>query len=501
MRDLYAVQLPFDDSSALLPGATTLAAEWCSRSLNGTLDAATLMNSGSYQGDSQHTAEVVTAPDGLWSATIFAPNDGDPTLRWRTQASLSAVGEQMVGTIRIGLGAAPGSPARVAPLEYEFRSPAIVRTLLRELRSSDAGWRLLATPEALGASNVDTLVDFLLEPGRRLPVVVITGDPSTGRAVFSASDPALGRPEQELARELAGLAHVRMLSSNFASRQFTDRLGRQLSLWHGAVRIYWPGFTLDDDPYRHRLWLADRLHDLRRPLVTELRQWFSTLSVARTPEHPGLLAARRNQTQDVNELLELYEADNARLAEDIRGLGSELRGKDAELLRLQAKLDAISLSRRDVEPAIDVAEVPPQNVIQALEQVERIFGDGIVFLDSAKKSAREFVTYNDPDKALRALRAVAEASEARSHGSLGQSLTEFFRQRGFDYSQSNDVVKVRRYKAHYTITYDGNREVMEPHLKVDDFTSPDQCLRIYWWVDTASQVFVVGHVGRHLPPT
>jgi hypothetical protein len=499
MRDLYAVQLPFDDSSAQLLGATTLAAEWCSRSLNGTLDAATLMNPGIYEGDGERSAEIVVVPDNLWSATTTAPNDSDPTLRWRTQVSLSAVDDHLVGTIRIGLGATPGSSVRVSPLDYEFGAPALVRTLLREFESFDAGWRLVATPDALGTSHIDSLVEFLVHPGRRLPVVVISGDPSSGRAVFRGSDGLSGRPEQELARQLAGLAHVRMLTSNFASRQLTDRLGRQLSLWHGAVRVYWPGFTLEDDPFRHRLWLSDRFREMRNPLVVELLRWLSTLSVARTPEHPGLLAARLSQTEDVSEWVAAYEAENEKLTEDIRGIESELREKDAEIFRLQTKLDALSFGQ-PATSGFESAVASPRTVLEALELVERDFGDGIVFLDSAKKSAREFAAYNDPEKALRALRAVAEASEARSGGSLGQSLSEFFRSRGFEYEGSNSVAKDRRYRSSYTITYDGSRQVMEPHLKVDEHTSPDQCLRIHWWDDPDSHVLVVGHVGRHLPP-
>lgn len=42
---------------------------------------------------------------------------------------------------------------------------------------------------------------------------------------------------------------------------------------------------------------------------------------------------------------------------------------------------------------------------------------------------------------------------------------------------------------------------MEPHLKVDQGTTPNQCLRVYWYIDEEERIFVVGHIGRHLPPT
>lgn len=499
MRDLYAVQLPFDEPATKLDSAILLAAEWCSRSLSSTVDAAALLIPGTFSNDEGRGAEIAANPGQLWSAVVTAPADADPTLSWRTQVTLSVVDDRLMGTFRIGLGATPGALTRVSPLSYEFSSPTIVRTLLRELVSVDAGWTVSTRADAIGAADVDDLVEFLLNPKRRLPVLLVTNDPATGQPVFPGSDDQMARPEHELARELAGLAHVRTLSSGYASRQLTERLGRQLSVWHGAVRIYWPGLTMSDDPYAHRLWSQDRLRGLRRPLVSELRHWLATLSVARTPEHPGLLAARRDQSKDIHEWAEFLEGANEQLTGEMRGIQADLDARDAEILRLQAKLDALSFgTAASSEQPEQLAE--PTTVLEALNRIEEEFGDGIVFLDSARKSASDFSSYNDPGKAYRALRAVAEASDAKTKGGLGKSLPDFFRERGFEYQGSNDIVKDRRYKTSYTITYEGQRRVMEPHLKVDEATSPDQCMRIYWWDDPAANVFVVGQVGRHLPP-
>lgn len=499
VRDLYAVQLPFDEPATKLDSAILLAAEWCSRSLNNTVDAASLLTAGSFGNDDGRTAEISVDPGHLWSATVTSPADTDPTLSWRIQVTLSAVDARVMGTFRIGLGATPGALTRVSPLSYEFAAPALVRTLLRELASTDAGWTVSTLADSIEASDTEGLVEFLLDPKRRLPVVLVTNDPATGKPVFPGSDDQMARAEHELARELAGLAHVRTLSSGYASRRLTELLGRPLSLWHGAVRIYWPGLTLTDDPYAHRLWSPDRLLGLRRPLVSELRHWLATLSVARTPEHPGLLAARRDQSKDIHEWTEFLESANEQLAGEMRSIQTELEARDAEILRLQVKLDALSFGAA-VSEEEEEALAEPTTVLEALNRIEEEFGDGIVFLDSARKSASDFSSYNDPGKAYRALRAVAEASDAKAKGGLGKSLPDFFRERGFEYQGSNDIAKDRRYKTSYTITYDGKRRVMEPHLKVDEATSPDQCMRIYWWDDPAANVFVVGQVGRHLPP-
>jgi len=39
----------------------------------------------------------------------------------------------------------------------------------------------------------------------------------------------------------------------------------------------------------------------------------------------------------------------------------------------------------------------------------------------------------------------------------------------------------------------GDRSRIEPSRP-----HPDQCLRIYWYVDEDDRIFVVGHIGRHL---
>jgi len=58
---------------------------------------------------------------------------------------------------------------------------------------------------------------------------------------------------------------------------------------------------------------------------------------------------------------------------------------------------------------------------------------------------------------LRAVHTVIEAAALYHDNRLGMTPTEYFSQRGFGYAAQPG-----------------------PHLKVDDSTHPDQCLRIYW---------------------
>lgn len=501
MRDLYAVQFtlpdPDDVNRALL-----LAVDWCSRATGGSISNDAFLEAGTYDGGEGRAAEVVR-DDTLWSATVTAPNDSDPTLTWRTQATIGGPGGPIV-TVRIGLGStAPGNP-RVAPLDYQFGSPALVRTLLRDFSIEDGGQFIVPEAILVGASEIPRLVEFLTSPSRRLPVLVLTGDPATGRPPIPAA--GSGPPASHIARELAGLAHVMVLTSGLAGRALTQALGRERSVWHGAARIYWPGFVTGSDPFDHRFWPPARLKNVHRPFVQEVRTWLSMIAVTRTPPHPGLTTARRTSASSDAELLQLFEEENQRLEEENRELEVQLETLAVAKANLEAKVQAISY-KRDAELDNDPDGVQtatntaaPASVREALELVEEEYADELVVLESARRSAEAFDQYQDPEKALRALRAVAEASAALASGGLGMSLNDFFQSKGFAYSATNAATKAKKFRSHYTINYGDKKRIMEPHLKVDEATSPDQCMRIYWWKDEEEKVFVVGHVGRHLPP-
>ena len=95
--------------------------------------------------------------------------------------------------------------------------------------------------------TISESADSLLARDRRRPVVAVSPDAmSYGPAT---------RPNA-LADQLVGLAHVFNITTGPATFELTERLGRQLTVYEGAVRVYWPGLTLDSDPYLHRSWLG-----------------------------------------------------------------------------------------------------------------------------------------------------------------------------------------------------------------------------------------------------
>lgn len=504
MRELYAVELrPSSPEVGADAAARRLISEWATRPFEDieatSLEVATEIATG--------TGRIVVnvGPSSEWRMRWWCDSDVDPSLVWLVEASVTGPLTPPIVTLRIRIGQRERAAPVIGPLIYEFRSPAIVRTLLRELTVEDVGRRVTPSYEHVGASAIDDLVAFLCDPDRRLPVVVLSADPSTGRSSVDARD---------LALELASLAHVTVLTSGLAGRELSAQLGAERSVWSGAARIYWPGFDRSGDPYIHKRWLPQRLTDPRRlPLVDELRRWLGALSSARIGPHPALraisagLAARSDEMPAwIQEYVESVEAERDDAVGVAAEAQAELAAREARIAELEDDVTSLQRSFGEVararakpegvsEPHV---ERIPETVRDAVERAIAEAGDTCVFLDSARDSGNDFDEYEDPGKLYRAICDVAEASRRFGDSSLGMNLASWFRERGYGYSAREPAARARGTKARYRIRYKDRDEYMEPHLKVDEATHPDQCLRIYWYTDEDDRIFVVGHIGRHL---
>ena len=105
---------------------------------------------------------------------------------------------------------------------------------------------------------MDHFIELLQSPARRLPIVFISpyanGDPTELDA-------------NAMAQRLAGVAVVVKIQDPEATWDVADAIGRTLSCFDGAARIYWPGFSIDQDPRRHRLYFGTRIRDTGGPFI------------------------------------------------------------------------------------------------------------------------------------------------------------------------------------------------------------------------------------------
>ncbi len=107
------------------------------------------------------------------------------------------------------------------------------------------------------------LISLLENSARKWPVYVLTVPEESREHLEPILDPA------PLARATMGLAWVVVLPHAF-TWELTNRFGKELSVYRGAVRCYLPGFNERADLFRHKLILPRSMDDSRgRQSVTE----------------------------------------------------------------------------------------------------------------------------------------------------------------------------------------------------------------------------------------
>jgi hypothetical protein len=335
MRDVYACSFTLavepDSVAASYEAATTASLLWALGHYQGVALPEALP-SGRWEHDVDYvdwrTLSVSGVKDRLWTFVYFQRDGTDPSLGWRTTEQLAQEGHELRFTLRLAI---EPIDVRVLPATFEVRPPRIVSTIAEMLSGTIDDQLVSWRPTQLGTDDVAGLVDLLTSPTRRLPVVVLTPDPRTGRSLID---------QHRAAARLIGIAHVVVLRTGEVTWALTERLGsNQLSVYGGAVRIYWPGFDLQADPYDHRLWLPVRIDEFEgssRPLVDRLARLVGGVAVLRVPSD-GL--GRR--------LLALADIEAQQEVEDLRRrIGDAPEEFTAELWADYERLSDLELGQR-----------------------------------------------------------------------------------------------------------------------------------------------------------
>jgi len=195
----------------------------------------------------------------LCRVAVQRPDEWDQSILWLTTVDAVRTGD----TVEVGVSVEQDMRhLRVPPSPLAPPLVALLHDFVND--GATAGTqRLRSTAEAvLGTDQIDLFVrSCLLDSGRRLPVVLFSAKKEEdGVYPTEAGNPSL------TARELCGLAHVFVMPRVEDSHRLTKRLG-MLSVYDGAVRIYWPRLRLSDPPPRHPLHLRQRLNNASGPAI------------------------------------------------------------------------------------------------------------------------------------------------------------------------------------------------------------------------------------------
>ena len=120
-------------------------------------------------------------------------------------------------------------------------------------------------------------------------------------------------------------------------------------------------------------------------------------------------------------------------------------------------------------------------------------GSHILLTDRAKRLL-EKNAYPDCSRMFQFFQSLASLAETyhSNRGQVGERLATF--------ALSEFGIEIALFDKRYdgvTIEHEGRRFEVGPHVKVDDFKSPDTCGRIYFSLDSERFRFIVDHVGLH----
>ncbi len=453
------------------------------------------------------TLSVSSVEDRLWTMVHFQRDQTDPSLGWRTTEQLAREGAELRFTLRLAI---EPIDMRVVPARFEVRPPRIVSALAETLSGTIDGQLVSSRPAQIGIDDVGRLVDLLTSPTRRLPVVAITSDPRFGRPLID---------ERRAAERLVGIAHVVTLLTGQVTWALTNELGENLlSVFGGAVRIYWPGFDRNADPFDHRLWLPTRIEEVEasgRPLVDQLARLVSSVAVLRVPSDQ--LARRLWGLADVEARGELDDlrrriaaapeeftaelwTDYERLIDTDMTQRERIRALEDEITAIRQNYGALArdyglTAAASVDEADDDDEITTPRV--AVDVAARNYSDVLVLLPEAIESADD-CTYPNVPKLFSALNTIGDVARGWRAGTLSAGFPGAFKDAGLEYGPGVSNLTVGRTGSEYLRTYQGHEILLGPHVKLGKGTSAALLARIYWWVDEDARQFVIGHVGRHL---
>jgi len=505
-----------------LVGVRNLVLEWLTKKAGGGLTDKMLRG----ESDSldllgtQRVETVALTDPQVWSARQDFQDERVARRSWVTEVMLASRGAQ---------SALLGFRLHCVTLGDPAPFSRSVPRFMRDVAKSHNVWLDNAEID-LQAQAVETedeatsFLELLRNTKRRSPVIGISMEESSfGPQPLVDAD--------RLASAVFGAGHVRLLSRE-ASFWLTGMVGKRFSVFNGALRIWWPGFSYEhDDPYDHPLWLAEHVRDAGNATIqnavtdlvlkasagrrdaddaissfAEIRRTVATLS----------RQAASNSGRSAEELVQLYESENQRLLDelaDAKAESDELVAIADEERRLavadrdevRGELYALRIRLAEMERAIRVREQRPDvEIPESFDQLEAwsalYLSETIELLPRALNAAKKSI-FDNPPLAYQALLLLHEAYVPMRRSSSQVTKERWdsgLRQLGLEHSPTHSSTRAGENASDYFVTYKGRRREIDMHLKGSSSRDPRYCFRLYFFWDDENRRVVVASLPSHL---
>ena len=392
-------------------------------------------------------------------ATIDWWHPGRPGIdeRWQTVATLARHNELLELTLTVQVPIVEGY---VNPTLYSNVRPGLLDDFRSAVRLSAAGWPVFDRPGLREPEDViKYIAGTLVNPVRRLPAVLISGQVCDDGPLVDVDD---------YRRTLAGMADVTVLMNKDAGYKLTQYMGnKMLSCFDGAVRIYWPGFRLEDDPYSHRLYLKDSIQrddDQGQTLLRHLLQELTDHALEHRPDC---------------------------VAQEVRAILMPTRSATEDDSPRPPSAPAILPSLKSRFRAVE----------EVVLEAQSCFEETMLFLESAYSSARAS-SYGQPDEVWKLFEALHDiALHWQTDKRLRSGWYLAMKEWGFNYKDAISPTSLGKHGDEYKFLYQGEKRLFEHHVTLGAGRQRTHCMSLHWYRDDEIYKLVIGHCGPHLTNT
>lgn len=463
-------------------------------------------------------------------------HEGHP-LRWRTRLAAAASGDSVEVAIHLEALGVDGEPVDDLPDAVRIDSPRIATMLIEQFDCHFGTQPITNHVHHVDAATAERFTwQTIMNPERPLPVVVVSS--RQGRYRREVGKPALDC--DRLATRLAGLANVALYDPN-ATWALGRMLGRRFPCFGGAVRVYLPEWSPDDDTWTHLLLKPDVVEKDETAAAQQIFEYCAKFR-SELPRYPGqeaidnaeaqvreaqerahfrdliedevmnehvepllqrLSDLERERSALSNELTDLkktaqttrdtrlwnqeLEADNEQLQQTVRDQQAEIEDlrRDNDNLRAQLPDFRMTGNRTTIRSAMKMGEdeVDQEDEPKTMVDVVQMTKERYAKVDIMEPAASDALTsdFRRPAEVLHAFGKLNELAELRAAGEpIGERVEKWLADRGVRYSPFESDTSKGKFGDERRVREGGTEWLMEAHLKFGGGRGGGQnMLRVY----------------------
>jgi hypothetical protein len=409
-------------------------------------------------------------------------------------------------------------------------SPRVLRSLAKDCHLLDAGREISEFKHISTSAECEDLVALLCSEDRTLPVIVLSARQQKGTYPLQPVG---------LIKQLSGLAHIYLLDQE-SSTTFGLLVSGRYMVFDGAVRTFYPGFSMDSNPFDHPVAPPSRIEAWEHNFDAELKgvaafqrflidsmHFFSVKRVAQLESCPsyqsikrkiGLATGAQSSEEDPGKRLEELRAENETLHEllkddsDARVWRNLAESLDLENDELRQQLNSERSLNQVLSTELDrwrvgagpVSDSGPTEYQEIPDWIARNYSAKVRLHSRAIRSLKS-ATYRDIELVCRAIEFLAEEfHQTKTSGGkeLLKRRDDKLNELGLELSPSLADHRLGEFRDQYTVDYQSGqstKHVLDMHLKTKgNSKDPRNCLRIYFFWDPQNEVVVIGHLPSHL---